>query len=114
MDTVSAHGGLIHVTLFVHSMSNEGITTLIKNSPNLLTFGLHEKTRCKRNCFESLSAPLGMKFAHRKLFTSGSFDLVLEPVDENEWLHNTDLLSLFPPEQTQITEVTRMILFTHP
>jgi len=96
MDTVSAHGGLIHVAFFVCSVSNEGITTLIKNSPNLLTFGLHEKTRCKRNCFESLSASLGTKFAHRKLFTSGSFDLVLEPVRENEWLRNTDLLSLFP------------------
>jgi len=102
---VSAHGRLIHVTFFVRSVSNEGITTLIKNSPNLLTFGLHEKTRYKRNCFESLSASLGIKFVHRRLFTSGSFDLVLEPLDENEWLCNTDLLSLFLQEQTQITKV---------
>jgi len=97
MDMVSAHGGLIHVAFFVHSVSDEGITTPINNSPNLLTFGLHQESNC-------LGASLDMKFTHRKLFTSGSFDLVLEPSYENEWLHNTDLLSLFPPDQAQITE----------
>jgi len=94
MDIVSAHGGLIHVAFFVLSVSDEGITTLINNSPNLLTFGLHQELGNERNC---LSGSLDMKFAHRKLFTSGSFDLLLEPLDENEWLRNTDLLSLFPP-----------------
>ena len=37
MDTVSAHGGLIHVAFLVSSMTSKGITTLIKNTPNLLT-----------------------------------------------------------------------------
>ena len=44
MYTVSAHGGLVHVAFFVRSVTTNGITTLIRNSPNLLTslFGLFE------------------------------------------------------------------------
>ena len=44
MKAVSAHGGLIHVVFLVNSVSFSGITTLINNSPNLLTclFGLYE------------------------------------------------------------------------
>ena len=43
MNTVSAHGGLIHVAFFVGSVTDHGIATLIKNSPNLLTFGCKQK-----------------------------------------------------------------------
>ena len=50
MDTVSAHGGLIHVVFLVHSMTVEGIITLINNSPNLLTvlLSLCEKKDTKK------------------------------------------------------------------
>ena len=73
MDTVSAHGGLIHVVLFVQSVSSKGITALIKNSPNLLSFCLKHTSKY---CYGSLSASLSEKFADRKLFTSGLFSIV--------------------------------------
>ena len=73
MNTVSAHGGLIHVAFFVCSVTSKGITTLIKNSPNLLTFVLDEKKRYNENYFELLCTSLCKRFADRKLFTSGLF-----------------------------------------
>ena len=101
MDTVSAHGGLIHVILFVRSMTSKGITSLIKNSPNLLTLvGLLKEKRYKEKYFESLSASLSKTFAHRNLFTSG-FCLIKQldiNDDLDDWIQNTDLLSLWPSE----------------
>ena len=99
MDTVSAHGGLIHVAFFVYSVTSEGITTLIKNSPNLLTFVLDEQKRYNGNYFE-LSTSLCKRFADRKLFTSGLFGLMKRELGsyDNDWLQNTDLLSLWPPQ----------------
>ena len=76
MDTVSAHGGLIHVSFYVHSVSSEGITTLIKNSLNLLSFRLHEHKEHTENYCSLLSTSLGKKFADRKLFTLGLFSLL--------------------------------------
>ena len=103
MDTVSAHGGLIHVFFLVHSMTVEGITTLINNSPNLLTvvFGLCEQKRYKENYFDTLNTSLGKKFSHRKLFTSGLS--LIQQVDRElmectDCLLNTDLLMLWPSE----------------
>ena len=43
MSTISAHGGLVHVVLCVRSVTSEGVTVLVRNSPNLLTF-------CARVC----------------------------------------------------------------
>ena len=114
MDTVSAHGGLIHVAFFVHSVSSNGVTTLIRNSPNLLSFRLHELKERTKNYSSSLSASLSKKFADRKLFTSGLFSIIRPVheyviyhdessdydgtyVDYDQWLQNTDLLSLWPP-----------------
>ena len=48
MTTVSAHGGLVHVLLDVNSVTSKGITSLIMNSPNLLTFHIYVK------CIEGL------------------------------------------------------------
>ena len=101
MAAVSAHGGMIHVALFVGSATSKGITTLIKNSPNLLTFGLCEHKRNEEhnsrspgiknllNLFtftkrehviseehKSLGATLQKKFANRKLLTTGLFALI--------------------------------------
>ena len=36
MSTISAHGGLVHVVLCVRSVTSEGVTVLVRNSPNLL------------------------------------------------------------------------------
>ena len=38
MRSVSAHGGLVHVKLVMLEVTGEGVTALIMNSPNLLTF----------------------------------------------------------------------------
>ena len=109
VDTVSAHGGLIRVILFVRSMTSKGITSLIKNSPNLLTLvGLLKEKRYKEKYFESLSASLSKTFAHTNLFTSGfclikqsqdNVTSVQEP-DDDDWIQNTDLLSLWPSVTT--------------
>ena len=73
MDMVSIHGGLIHVALFVGSVTRNGITTLIRNSPNLLTFALREQKARKESYLKSLSGWLSKTFAGRKLFTSGVY-----------------------------------------
>ena len=102
MDTVSAHGGLIHVAFLVSSMTSKGIITLIKNSPNLLTLvGLLTEKRYKDKYFESLSTSLAKTFAHRNLFTSGfcliqQFKSEVNCIDPDDLIQNTDLLSLWP------------------
>ena len=50
-----------------------------------------------------MSASLGKKFGHRKLYTSG-LSLIQQVKDNDsvtgaEWLQNTNLLTLWPPEQ---------------
>ena len=97
MDMVSIHGGLIHVALFVGSVTCNGITTLIRDSPNLLTFALREQKARKESYLKSLSGWLSKTFAGRKLFTSGLFTLARESNDA-EWLSNTDLLPLWPSD----------------
>ena len=114
MNTVSAHGGLIHVAFFVGSVTGHGIATLIKNSPNLLTFGLRQQKRSGDNYLKSLGATLQNKFSNRKLFTSGIFGLMHQVKDgenreDDEWLQNTELLSLWPPEQFHDLQVPEMI-----
>ena len=114
MNTVSAHGGLIHVAFFVGSVTGRGITTLIKNLPNLLTFGLREQKRSGDNYLKSLGATLQKKFSNRKFFTSGIFGLMHQVKDgenreDDEWLQNTELLSLWPPEQFHDLQVPEMI-----
>ena len=109
MDTISAHGGLIHVALFVNSVTTNGITTLIRNSPNLLTFGLYEQKQYKESYLESLNTSLHKKFAKRKLFTIGLFGIIQKMEDRyairhdeqyieyDDWLQHTDLLALWTP-----------------
>ena len=70
MNAVSAHGKLVHVILIVHSVSYEGMTALILNSPELSTF--HTSTMV--NCItSSMKEDLKKRFACRRLFKYGSF-----------------------------------------
>jgi len=70
MNAVSAHGKLVHVILIVHSVSYEGMTALILNSPELSTF----RTATMVNCITSnMKADLKKRFAYRRLFNCGSF-----------------------------------------
>ena len=106
MDTISNHGGLIHVALFLNSVTTNGITTLIRNSPNLLTFGLGEQKQYKESYLKSLNISLHKRFTKRKPFTI----VIIQKVEDSfgihhneqymkydDWLYNTDLLALWAP-----------------
>jgi len=103
MDTVSAHGGLVHVFFSVNSVPGEGITALIENSQKLLTCNIftitqvHNSKGVKVN-LKVLKATLKASFSQRKLFTCGNLRLVQESRAcsdyLDEYLENTDLVQL--------------------
>ena len=78
METVSAHGGLVHVVLIVWSVSNVGITSLVKNSPKLLTclIDTRQFITDDQDTIKNLKDNLQQKFPGRKLFTVGTFNVV--------------------------------------
>jgi len=91
MNTISAHGGLVHVIVHARSVTSEGITTFIRNSPNLLT--LHAFLYLHQ-ALQHLDANLKGKMSHRKLFTCGSYKVVgYEESDDHK--HSADLLSFW-------------------
>ena len=100
METVSAHGGLVHVVFDVKSLTAKGIATLISNSPELLTFMvgvmnlvLNVYTWDAYHYEESFKNNLQKRFPGRRLFNAGNFT-----VEENSTLHipGTDLFPLWP------------------
>ena len=100
--SLSAHGGLEHVVLFVMSVTSEGIATLVRNSPKLMTFHsvLFEVVYvggCTRCEFES---KLKEEFSQQQLFEVGSYkvvrrDQLYTDTDQQDYEHNTDLLPLW-------------------
>ena len=69
MTSVSAHGGLVHVVMSVHSLNVDGITSLVRNSTQLITLHL-----CAFLCtmaYVDIDVLLKKKFWNRKLFTAG-------------------------------------------
>ena len=68
MTSVSAHSGLVHVVMKVKTLEVDGITSLVRNSPQLITLHL---------CAAGTMGDVGMdvslkkKFWNRKLFTAG-------------------------------------------
>jgi len=102
MSTLSAHGELVHVVLLVRSVTSEGITTLIRNSPKLMTFHavIFEVVYvggCIRHEFES---KLKEEFSRQQLFEVGSYkvvrrDQLYTDTDQQEYENNTDLLPLW-------------------
>jgi len=85
MRALSAHGRLVHVLLNVRTVSIEGITVLVENSPDLLILHINGIP-----FEEHLVVSLKEKFCHRKLFTRGSFKSLDIDIE-----HNTNLLSLW-------------------
>ena len=73
MVSLSAHGGLVHVILHVKSVTQTGIEALIGNSPNLITFHVHNAGLCVSTEF---NLRLKRRYANRKLFLCGSFRLI--------------------------------------
>jgi len=80
METVSARGGLQHVILLVNSMTIDGIATLVKNSPMLITCRVVTIKTIDDEQYEIptvklLKMTLMERFSHRKLFTMGSYQV---------------------------------------
>ena len=113
MNIISAHGGLVHVVLYVYDVTTEGIATLITNSPKLETyhiysFWIHSPEGRQIN-LRNYNPALRKKFSKRKLFTFGScyftqggtqgtssFFNRRETLNDTLLELNTDLTSLLP------------------
>jgi len=93
MISVSAHGELVHVFLYVASVSTAGITALIGNSPKLLTFycKLKRVTILYEDRMETLSKvgfveferTLRQQYCDRRVFNVGGFVMVQTSEQEN-------------------------------
>ena len=76
MDSVSAHGKLEIVILAVPSVTENGITALIKNSPKLHLFKIdlfRGFFNSKHEQLKSFKDMLKTKLLHRKLFNLDGF-----------------------------------------
>ena len=77
MKAVSAHGGLVHIILFVKTVAHAGIVSVIATSRKLLTFHIIAYSRVLEDLTIDLNdfkAELKRRFSQRKLFNSGSFE----------------------------------------
>ena len=100
METISAHGGLVHVVIKVRTVTGDGITALVGNSPQLMTChilaengifaSINEDVRLKLRDFKM---SLKNKFSNRKLFSSGCYSLTTGFC--RIYLDSTELNSLF-------------------
>ncbi|XP_065907294.1 uncharacterized protein [Dysidea avara] len=90
METVSAHGGLVHVAFDVLSVSAEGITSLVDNSPGLLTcnISVQQSITHDQDDFEGY---LKQRFLRRKLFNVGRFTMQ----GRSDCIPRTDLYPLW-------------------
>ena len=78
MSSVSTHGGLLHVYLFVQCLTIEGITSLVRNSPKLIKFYVLASVYDvdgRRMCLEGVNAKLKKMFSKRKLFHTGYYEI---------------------------------------
>ena len=76
MTSVSAHGGLVHIAMNIQSLTAEGITSLVRNSPKLLMLHLAVSAEAIHHLdAENFNATLKRMFYKRKLFASGIYIL---------------------------------------
>jgi len=96
MTSVSAHGGLVHVVMIVQSSTAEGITSLVRNSPKLITLCVSAQT-IHRLSVENFNATLKERFCNRRLFTAGHYtcDKHIGNVDSILWEQGTNFLPLW-------------------
>jgi len=100
MSTISAHGRLIHVVLYVRSLTEEGIMALVTNSPKLRTLHvvIHGEIFDRDGAIldpNVLENKISHMFHHRQLFATGYCTIMQgykRFVDED---FSTDLLSLW-------------------
>ena len=101
MDTISAHGGLVHVILSTRFIPLVGIYALIENSPNLITCHINVITgvsASNRFCLRYFRSRLEEKFSHRKLISCGSYHILRGYIHEDDIdnLFRMDSMDFFP------------------
>jgi len=90
MNALSAHGRLVHVILNINSVTQDGIATLIQNSPHLITLFVSIRTAAVwRILFNprDFKSRLEKKYSHRKLFLCGNYHLVKGKISKHD-LHD--------------------------
>ena len=104
LETVSAHGELVRVAIFVNSVTIKGITSLIENSHQLLTLVVVTTTsvcneRGLKVKLKKFKSKMKKKYPYRKLFNVGTFkmvqnnELAIEHFDD--YLRDAHLTSLW-------------------
>ena len=104
MTSVSAHGGLVHVVVSVRSLTFEGMISLVRNSPKLITLfvilSLYDVKDSSPDMLDTLeiNATLKRMFWHRKLFRIGCYSMIRAQNTEIENVltkQDTDLMPLW-------------------
>ena len=97
--SISAHSGLIHAVMMVRSLTAEGITSLVRNSPKLITLHLRAiDIRHGDVDVDFFNAKLKTMFCKRRLFTAGNYMVNYNPFGDSTdvlWEQDTDLLPLW-------------------
>jgi len=97
LETLSAHGGLVHVSFYVNSVSVKGITSLVENSPKLLTCIITSRQLILDD--QGTIENLKQKFRKRKLFTVGRFSVIfrsgLHDVIRGDYISGTNFFPLW-------------------
>ena len=112
VNTISAHGGLVHVMLYVHLVNESGIDTLIENSPHLITCHVYIRTlEVWRISFNPkvFKSRLEKKYSNRKLFLCGSYRLIRERLDT----HDEELWKLAIKQNTDLTSLWEWLIMTY-
>ena len=76
MNSLSAHGALVHVILILKFVTPTAIVALIENSPSLITLHVDIQTDVWWCISSDFMSKLKEKYSKRKLFLCGSFDVV--------------------------------------
>ena len=101
MTSVSAHGGLVHVVMRVASVTVEGITSLVRNSPRLITLYAIRTCDVDRKVLgyddvEHFNDTIKKIFCHRKLFIDSAGHYTAHSLSQEVFTQEgTDLLPLW-------------------
>ena len=108
MESVSAHGGLVHVVLQVGSVTGDGVAALIGNSPKLMTCDIVACSITASDCkmiskngqlkLRDFKMTLKKRYSNRQLFSCGGWYSLVTRIRHFNVLvafENTELASLF-------------------
>jgi len=100
LESVSFHGGLVHVIFSVLAISVQGIVNLVLNSPELLNLNIYAyQFVCDQHgllTINSFKSTLKKKCNNAKLFTVGCFTVKHHYLIPCNSVCGTDLFSLWP------------------